>query len=373
MNDRSDRSESRSNDRIDNRNQTRDANNNRNNRDESDLFDNRIENRPMRPRASEGQDRARPQFDANQRRFEDRPGAANGGLDTTPDRVQRNSEGFDVRTDRFSQPIDRGARFDSGVGEDELGTGMVDDPRLRRRQNDRSLRFDAGVGEDEFGAVPDDRRLRRDQFDRDASLDAGVGGDELGTALPDDPRLRRGQIDRGARFDAGAAEDEFGAGTRDDLRLRQHGAAQTGRLNGRMDTDSLGRDKMSTQNDRTRNSLDSRRQPAVRDRDVAPLTTAADPRLDAPRRTFAQETDIRSREQFRDDLGVRRNLSSGPRQTGFRGIGDATEAMDSNRERLDGNTTQSTRILSQWLDRSARGLDRLNDRLNGRPIGERIE
>jgi hypothetical protein len=94
---------------------------------------------------------------------------------------------------------------------------------------------------------------------------------------------------------------------------------------------------------------------------IAPLTTAADARLDARNRTFAAEAEARARQEFRDDLGVRRNLSSSTRRAGYRGT---TEAVD-----LD----PATRALSDWLDRTARGLDSWNERLNRRAISERIE
>jgi hypothetical protein len=328
--------DSRFNDRFNERNEAGSFDGFDTRADEGGLFDNRTDvgsrrtgdtRRTQRPMTPPGLDRARQQLDANQQRFEERTGDFNRGLDTARDRIDRNLDRFDDRINRSVDRIDRGARFDAGVGEDELGTGMPDDPRLRNRGSiDRGARFDAGVGEDELGTgMPDDPRLRRDGIDRGGRFDAVVGDDELGTGIPDDPRFRRG--DR--RF--------------------------VDRTDNR--TFNTGRDRLG----------------AVTDGGVRPLSTAADPRLDAPRRTFAEEIDVRARDEFRDDLGVRRNLSSGPRQTGFRGIGPTPERMDLNGDGLDDGISPTTRALSDWLDRTARGLDRLNDRLNRRPVGERIE
>jgi hypothetical protein len=359
--------DSRFNDRFNERNEAGSFDGFDTRADEGGLFDNRTDvgsrrtgdtRRTQRPMTPPGLDRARQQLDANQQRFEERTGDFNRGLDTARDRIDRNLDRFDDRINRSVDRIDRGARFDAGVGEDELGTGMPDDPRLRNRGSiDRGARFDAGVGEDELGTgMPDDPRLRnRGSIDRGARFDAGVGEDELGTGMPDDPRLRRDGIDRGGRFDAVVGDDELGTGIPDDPRFRRGDRRFVDRTDNR--TFNTGRDRLG----------------AVTDGGVRPLSTAADPRLDAPRRTFAEEIDVRARDEFRDDLGVRRNLSSGPRQTGFRGIGPTPERMDLNGDGLDDGISPTTRALSDWLDRTARGLDRLNDRLNRRPVGERIE
>jgi hypothetical protein len=180
--------------------------------------------------------------------------------------------------------------------------------------------------------------------------------------MPDDPRLRRGQIDRGTRFDAGVGEDEPGGGVVDDTRVRTTGEGRIDPRGMRTPTNLPQRDQIPSDVARSRNRRDSSRErsPAAMNGGIAPLTTAADARLDARNRTFAAEGEARARQEFRDDLGVRRNLSS-TRRAGYRGT---TEAV---------NLDPATRALSDWLDRTARGLDGWNDRLNGRAVGERIE
>jgi hypothetical protein len=77
---------------------------------------------------------------------------------------------------------------------------------------------------------------------------------------------------------------------------------------------------------------------------------------------FAQE----GRDSFRGGAaGAAANPASQRRQTGFRGV-ERENRMELNDGQFYGSTNQTTQVLSNWLDRTARGLDRLNDRLNGR-------
>jgi hypothetical protein len=379
-----DRFDNRFNDRFDAR-QSRTFDNRTTDSRLIDNRDNRTDDRPtrtrqtpgaQRPLAPQGLERAGQQLNANQQRFEDRRGFSNPGLDTARDRVQRNLDRFDDRSDRLPDTIDRGARFDAGVGEDELGTGMANDPRLRDRGGiDRGARFDAGVGEDELGTgMVNDPRLRdRSGIDRGARFDAGVGEDELGTGMVDDPRVRdRGGIDRGARFDAGVGEDELGTGMRDDPRLPDRGERRFDRFDVRAAVDPVDRARLPAGVALPRERLDMSRQriPTNTNGGMAPLSTAVDPRLDAARRTIAAEGQVRSQQAFRDDLGVRRNLSSSTRRAGYRGT---TEAVDLERDRFERSTNPRTRVLRERLDRTAPELDRTSDQLNRRAVNERIE
>jgi hypothetical protein len=96
---------------------------------------------------------------------------------------------------------------------------------------------------------------------------------------------------------------------------------------------------------------------------MAPLSTAADPRLDAARRTISAEGQVRSQQEFRDDLGVRRNMSSATRRAGYRGT---SEAVDLERDRFERSTNPTRRVVGDRLDRS-------NDPPTRRAVGERIE
>ena len=317
-----DRFDNRFNDRFDAR-QSRTFDNRTTDSRLIDNGDNRIDDRPtrtrqtpgaQRPLAPQGLERAGQQLNANQQRFEDRRGFSNPGLDTARDRVQRNLDRFDDRSDRLPDTIDRGARFDAGVGEDELGTGMANDPRLRDRSG----------------------------------------------------------IDRGARFDAGVGEDELGTGMRDDPRLPDRGERRFDRFDVRAPVDPVDRARMPAGVALPRERLDTSRQriPANTNGGMAPLSTAVDPRLDAARRTIAAEGQVRSQQAFRDDLGVRRNLSSSTRRAGYRGT---TEAVDLERDRFERSTNPGTRVFRDRLDRTAPELNRTSDQLNRRAVTERIE
>lgn len=304
-------------------------------RSERRTFDNRatddrvFDNRPE-PR---GLTRAQRQLDANQQRFEDRRGFSNPGLDTARDRVLRNLDRFDERSDRSSDTIDRDARFDAEVGEDDFRTGMSDDRRLRDPNPiDRDVRVDTAVVEDDLGMV-DDLRLREGSgIDRGMRFDSGIGGVESRTSMPADARLRDRRFDG---FDVRAPAAPLDRG-----RMPPDVAAQRSRL----DTSRP-------------------RFPAVPDGGMAPLSAAADPRLDAARRTIAAEGQVRSQQEFRDDLGVRRNMSSATRRAGYRGT---SEAVDLERDRFERSTNPTPRVLGDRLDRS-------NDPPTRRAVGERIE
>jgi hypothetical protein len=327
--------------RFDNRSDDRDQ--------DSGLFDDRTDIRPRRTgdarRAQrptmppQGLDRAGQQLDANQQRFEDRTGAVNRGLDTARDRVERNIDRFDARTgtaiddrfdvrDRMDQFPDRADVRGSTDAVDRQGLTQTDRARRLEMMRDRRARID----EREFD----------EQFDRDPRFDGAADDDELRFGFSDDPRLR-GDRDPRIRFDERWTVDPL-----DGNRLRLD--VDSGNVRG--STDAMDRQGL-TQPDRPRRLEMARdRRARIDDRNLA--DPRFDPRLDAPRRTFAEEIDVRAQNRFRDDLGVRRNLSSGPRQTGFRGIEETTDRMNLNSDRFDGGT-------------------RSDDRLNRRAVGERIE
>jgi hypothetical protein len=333
---------------------------------DSGLFDDRTDIRPRRTgdtrRAQrptmplQGLDRAGQQLDVNRQRFEDRTGAVNRGLDTARDRVERNIDRFDARTgtaiddrfdvrDRVDQFPDRADVRGSTDAMDRQGLTQTDRARRLEMMRDRRARID--------------ERNFDDEFERGARFDARIDDDELRFGLSDDPRLR-GDRDPRIRVDERRTVDPL---DRSRLRLDVDGG------NIRGSTDALDRQGL-TQPDRARRlEMTRERRARIDDRNLA--DPRFDPRLDAPRRTFAEEIDVRAQNRFRDDLGVRRNLSSGPRQTGFRGIEATTDRMNLNSDRFDGGTSQSPRTSSERLESTPRGPS--DDRLNRRAVGERIE